>query len=96
MRRRGVRPSVAKRTEPSSGFRYRIERVQEIARLAREPIEARHQQSVALAQGFEGARQFATICIDPAGRLAEHFRGPRGLQRRDLRVEGLPVRTDPC
>ena len=80
VRGRGVRPCVAKRAESGSGLRDRVERVQEVARRSREPVEARHKQGVALAKGFERARQFPPVGLRAARRLAENLRGSGGAQ----------------
>ena len=51
MRRRGVGPCVAERTESGSSLRHRVEDVQEVARRSRQPVKAHHKQRVASAKG---------------------------------------------
>src|SRR5208283_4936891 len=51
VRRRGVRPRVAKRTEARALLGDLRQRVEKVARRTRETIKARHKQRVAVVEG---------------------------------------------
>ena len=72
------------------------QRVQQVARRARQPVEARHQERVALAKGGNRAPKLGAVALRTAGRLPKNLFGSGGAQSLHLRVNALAVRRDSC
>jgi len=95
VRRRGVRPCVAKRSESGSGLRYRIETVQEVARRAREAVKARHKQGIPFIKGFDCSRRLAPVGLGSARGLTKNLLRSGVAQLLHLSVNALAVRAYP-
>ena len=96
VRRRGVGPCVAERTESGLLAGDRRERVEKIAGRARQPVEPRHHQHVAGAERVERPAKLRPVGLGSARHFAEHFFGSGGGQRCNLRLDALAVRRYPC
>jgi hypothetical protein len=76
VRRGGVRPCVAKRTEARAAPGDRRERVEQVARRSREPVKPRDQKHVAGVELGEGATKLRAVGARAARRLADHLAAP--------------------
>ena len=77
VRRGGVGPCVAKRTEAGLAVGDRGEDVQQVAGRARQAVEPRHHQHVAGVELVERAAALAAVGLRSARHLAEHRSGHR-------------------
>jgi hypothetical protein len=91
VRRRRVGPCVAERSETGFAIGDRRERVQQVARRSRQPVEPRHHQHVAGVELVEYATKLCALGLDPARHFAEHHVRPVLPQIRDLSGDALPV-----
>ena len=89
-----VRPCIGERAESGSGLRYGVQRVEKVARRSGQPVEARHQQHVALAERREGAAKLGAVGLRAARRLLEHLLGSGGAKRLHLSINALAIRRD--
>ena len=81
---------------PAPAFGDRVERVEQVARRARQPVKARHHQHVAGGELVERAAQLRAVGLGAAGSLAKHLLGSGGAQLLHLRVNALAVRRYSC
>ncbi|VTZ51613.1 hypothetical protein MPC4_400014 [Methylocella tundrae] len=96
VRGRRVGPCVIEGTKARALAGDCRQRVQEVARRARQPVEARHGQNVAPGNLADDAAQLGAVSFRAARRFPEDLLGSGGAQLLDLRVEALAVRRYPC
>jgi len=67
-------------TKAGSSLRYRVERVQEVTRRARQPVEARNQERVAFARAAIARRSWARSLVAPLAVSLKIFSAPGSAQ----------------
>src|SRR6266404_4493141 len=96
MRRGGVGPCVAERSETGFPIGDRRERVQQVARRSRQPVEPRHQQHVASVELVEYPAKLRPVGLRSARHFTEHLARPVLPQRHNLSRDALAVSRYPC
>lgn len=91
VRRRGVGPRIAERTEARFLIGNRGKGVEQVACRAREPIKTRHHHHIAAAELAKQSPELGAIRFRAARHFAVHLFGTRRLKRRDLRLDALAV-----
>src|SRR5205814_3380983 len=91
-----VGPGISQRLEACAFLRDGIERVQQIAGAASQPVEPRDGQDVTLLEPRQRLAQPGPISPCAARCLAEHLHAASSMQRRILSSKRLPGRAHPC
>jgi hypothetical protein len=95
VRRGGIGPCVAERSETGFPIGDRRERVQEVACRSRQAVEPRYHQHVAGDELAEHAAKLRPVGLGSARHFAEHFSRPGGAKLAHLCRLALPVRRYP-
>lgn len=95
VRARRIGPGVAQGAEGRTLLGQGAQHVEEVARGAREPVQARHQHHVAGAHLLEEPRELRPVALGPRGGFAEHLARASGLEALHLRRERLAVGAHP-